>query len=48
MNDSFKLDEKVSGEGMFLLLIPDGLTGWKCYDPSDLNVIEVLPGMHLM
>lgn len=48
MNDSFELKAKVAGEGVHILLLPDGLTGWKCCEPSDLNVIELLPGMHLL
>jgi hypothetical protein len=48
INDSFNLKAKVTGEGAPLLLVPDGFTGWKCCEPTDSNVIDMLPGIHLM
>jgi pimeloyl-ACP methyl ester carboxylesterase len=33
MNDTFKLQVKVKGEGNPILLVPGGLTGWKSWEP---------------
>jgi pimeloyl-ACP methyl ester carboxylesterase len=33
MNDTFKLQVKVKGEGTPILLVPGGLTGWKSWEP---------------
>jgi pimeloyl-ACP methyl ester carboxylesterase len=33
MNDKFKLQVKVTGEGTPILLVPGGLTGWKSWEP---------------
>jgi len=33
MNDTFKLQVKVKGEGAPILLVPGGLTGWRSWEP---------------
>jgi pimeloyl-ACP methyl ester carboxylesterase len=40
MNNSLRLQTKVSGEGTPLLLVPGGLTGWKSWEPFEKTFSE--------